>query len=82
VLLNGLLWHSRKKVSGGLVVVNYYIKDIYGDPGDHADPWLSPLAHIIMTAHNDIIKHPVVTKVIDMKLRTSESKKKKPSPLT
>jgi hemoglobin-like flavoprotein len=84
VLLNGLVWHSRKKVAGGLVVVNYYIKDIYGDPGDHADPWLSPLAHIIMTAHNDIIKHPVVTKVIDMKLRNSESKKKniKRSPLT
>eukprot|EP00802_Teleaulax_amphioxeia_P004181 Tamp_04185.p1 GENE.Tamp_04185~~Tamp_04185.p1 ORF type:complete len:777 (+),score=205.16 Tamp_04185:586-2916(+) len=67
VLLDGLMWHSRKKVEGGMVVVNYYIKDIYGDPDDYGDPWRSPLAHLIFLADNDTIKHPVVTKVIDMK---------------
>ena len=59
ILLDGLLWHSREKLAGRLVRVNYYIKDLYGDPDDHPDPWNSPLAHLVTFADNETFKHPV-----------------------
>jgi len=69
-LMDGLLWHSKEKLPGRMVRVNYYIKDLYGDPDDHVDPWNSPLAHLVTMADNDTFKHPVVTKVLDLKWKT------------
>jgi hemoglobin-like flavoprotein len=70
ILMDGLLWHSKEKLPGRLVRVNYYIKDIYGDPDEHEDPWNSPLAHLVAVADNDTFKHPAVRKVLDLKWRT------------
>jgi len=69
-LMDGLLWHSKEKLPGRLVRVNYYVRDIYGDPDDHVDPWNSPLAHLVAVSDNDTFKHPAVRKVLDLKWRT------------
>uniref|UniRef100_A0A7S4PAX6 Globin family profile domain-containing protein n=3 Tax=Guillardia theta TaxID=55529 RepID=A0A7S4PAX6_GUITH len=66
-LLDGLLWHSKEKLPGRMVRVNYYIRDIYGDPDLQKDPWSSPLAHLINFGGNDVFKHPVVHKTLDLK---------------
>jgi hypothetical protein len=66
-LLDGLLWHSNDKLPGRMVRVNYYVRDIYGDPVDFWDPWHSPLAHFTAFADNDTYMHPAIAKVIQLK---------------
>jgi hypothetical protein len=57
VLLDGLMWHSKHKLPGGQVRVNYYIKDIYGVPTEYIDPWRSPLAHLIRLKFSKIVSN-------------------------
>jgi len=66
-VLDGLMWHSKEKVQGRMVHVNYYIADLYGDPDLAGDVWESPLAVLVRDTDNETFKHPVVRKVLQLK---------------
>eukprot|EP00960_Hanusia_phi_P058682 763951-Hanusia_phi.AAC.1 len=96
VLLDGLMWHSKEKLPGRMVRrelcvharmtvdkvrVNYYIRELYGDPDSYRDPWDSPLACYVnlgtrwqlwlatekKSDDNQSFKHPVVRKALELK---------------
>eukprot|EP00960_Hanusia_phi_P027927 747112-Hanusia_phi.AAC.3 len=69
VLLDGLLWHSKQKYAGRKVKVNYYIRDLYGDPDHSRDPWLSPLAWLVELGDQECFQHPAVRKTFELKWR-------------
>mmetsp|Transcript_2496 Transcript_2496/g.5982 ORF Transcript_2496/g.5982 Transcript_2496/m.5982 type:complete len:1471 (-) Transcript_2496:34-4446(-) len=67
VLFDGLLWHSKEKLQGRKIRVNYYIRDLYGDPDLEKDPWNSPLAWLVNLDDNESFKHPAVRKTLQLK---------------
>ncbi len=57
-LLDGLLWHS-KDVEDGLIRVNYYIREMYGDPLKEPNVWKSALATFVSMGTPQMFQHPV-----------------------
>lgn len=62
----GLLWHSHS-VNNGFVSVNYYIKEMYGDPSLIQNVWKSPLAQLTLYGTPDMFNHPVMNKLLQIK---------------
>jgi len=67
ILLDGLLWHSKEKLPGRQVRVNYYIRDVYGEPQKDIDSWVTPLGRFIVLGDNQIFLHPVVKRTLQLK---------------
>ena len=70
-LLDGHLWCSRF-VENGTRRVNYYIQELYGDPGlsDYGIVHNTPLAilvHRLPMSELDVFTHPVVRYLVDLK---------------
>jgi len=68
-LFDGMLWHSGTVEEGGRVRVNYYIRELYGDPEVYTDAWDAPLAVLAVNGPSSIFVHPLVRKVLDIKWR-------------
>ena len=54
------MWHS-KDVENGSLRVNYYIKEMFGDPNNEPNVWKSPLAILVATGKPEIFEHPVAS---------------------
>lgn len=65
-VLDGLLWHSQIVVDGA-VRVNYYIKELYGDPDEFQDPWKTPLAILCTKGSPEFFYHPAMKKCLELK---------------
>lgn len=65
-LLDGHLWHSSS-VEEGMVRVNYFIANLYGDPDKYNEVWESPLATLVLEGEPDIFTHPMVKKLLELK---------------
>jgi len=65
-LLDGLMWHSQTVLNGRLRV-NYFIKDLYGNPEDIHDPWQTALAIFCLKGLPDMFMHPCLEKLLAMK---------------
>ena len=46
------------------VRVNYYIRELYGDPESFHDAWESPFAVLALKGPTELFDHPVIEKVI------------------
>jgi hypothetical protein len=57
-VFDGLLWHS-KDVEDGMVRVNYYIREMYGDPAQEPNVWKHPLAVLVGNGTTEMFEHPV-----------------------
>ncbi|KAJ1487502.1 hypothetical protein T484DRAFT_1889118 [Baffinella frigidus] len=66
-VLDGCMWHSKEKVEGRLVRVNYYISELFGDPSESPDVWTSPLAILVASGDSTPFKHPAVRMVLELK---------------
>lgn len=68
VVFDGLMWHSRN-IEDGKRRVNYYMRDIYGDPNMErfADPYKTPLAELTRLHNSAVFVHPFVLFVLDLK---------------
>ena len=68
VLMDGLMWRSRMAVQG-FRRVNYFIRDIFGDPTmeRYHDPYHTPLAELTRLHDPDLFTHPVVQFLVDVK---------------
>jgi len=64
-VFDGLMWHSHT-ILDGQFRVNFYIKELYGDP-DEVDPWDAPLSTLTLEGLPPMFTHPVVEKVIEVK---------------
>jgi hypothetical protein len=53
------VWHS-KDVENNSLRVNYYIKEIFGDPSTESNVWKMPLAILVATGQPKIFEHPVL----------------------
>eukprot|EP00281_Chroomonas_sp_CCMP1168_P017796 CAMPEP_0206218674 /NCGR_PEP_ID=MMETSP0047_2-20121206/3921_1 /ASSEMBLY_ACC=CAM_ASM_000192 /TAXON_ID=195065 /ORGANISM="Chroomonas mesostigmatica_cf, Strain CCMP1168" /LENGTH=1169 /DNA_ID=CAMNT_0053641185 /DNA_START=104 /DNA_END=3613 /DNA_ORIENTATION=+ len=67
--LDGHIWHSQY-VHKGKVRVNYYIKDLYGDPDKVLNPWDSPMANLVQLCPPSQFRHPVIEQVLQIKWQT------------
>jgi len=65
-LFNGLMWHSDQ-VNQGKLRVNYYIKELYGDPEKDPNAWLSALATLSLHGPPTLFDHPVCVKLLQCK---------------
>jgi len=65
-LFNGLLWHARL-VTGGKVRVNFYLKEMYGDPDEVLDPWKGPLGVLVLEGTPETFVHPVIQRLLALK---------------
>lgn len=45
------------------VRVNYYIRELYGNPGDFHDAWETPFGVMAKKAQTKLFVHPAVEKV-------------------
>ncbi len=48
---------------GRQVRVNYYVRELYGDPDAFHDAWAAPFGVLAMKAPTTLFVHPVVEKV-------------------
>ena len=67
-LFDGMLWHSAL-VEDDSVRVNYYLRELYGDPEVFPDPWDTPFGVLALQGPTTVFVHPLVTKVLDIKWR-------------
>ncbi len=49
---------------GGQVRVNYYVRELFGDPDVYHDAWAAPFGVLAMKAPTSLFVHPVVEKVL------------------
>ena len=68
-LFDGMLWHSAVVEDGDKVRVNYYLRELYGDPDVFPDAWGTPFGVLALQGPTSIFIHPLVTKVLDIKWR-------------
>merc|ERR1712096_151368 len=57
---DGLVWESMK-VEEGRKRVNYFVRDIYGDPEGYPDPYKTPITDLIKFADEVVFSHPLIT---------------------
>ena len=62
-VFDGMLWHSATVEANDLVRVNYYIRELLGDPDSYPDAWDTPLGVLALRGPTSIFEHPLVTKV-------------------
>mmetsp|Transcript_34261 Transcript_34261/g.84253 ORF Transcript_34261/g.84253 Transcript_34261/m.84253 type:complete len:954 (+) Transcript_34261:1476-4337(+) len=65
-LFDGMLWHARI-VWEGAVRVNYYLREMYGDPREVEDPWEGPMGVMVTFGEPENFLHPVVEKLLELK---------------
>jgi hemoglobin-like flavoprotein len=65
-LFSGLMWHS-KDVENGSLRVNYYIRDLYGDPNKETNVWKQALAVMVTEGSPDMFRHPLSQKLLEVK---------------
>mmetsp|Transcript_34262 Transcript_34262/g.84266 ORF Transcript_34262/g.84266 Transcript_34262/m.84266 type:complete len:959 (+) Transcript_34262:1476-4352(+) len=65
-LFDGLLWHARI-VTNGKVRVNYYLREMYGDPREIDDPWEGPMGVMVLHGQPENFMHPAVEKLLTLK---------------
>jgi hemoglobin-like flavoprotein len=68
VLCDGLVWESMK-VEDGRKRVNYFLRDIYGDPENYANAYSVPMVDTIKFADEVIFAHPLVTYLLTLQWR-------------
>ena len=68
-LFDGMLWHSALVEEGDKVRVNYYLRELYGDPDVFPDTWGTPFGVLALQGPTSIFVHPLVIKVLDIKWR-------------
>jgi len=56
-------------VTDGRIKVNYYIKELYGDPSKEPNAWGSALGTIALLAPPEVFEHPVCQKLLQTKWR-------------
>eukprot|EP00397_Hematodinium_sp_SG-2012_P002889 GEMP01002897.1.p1 GENE.GEMP01002897.1~~GEMP01002897.1.p1 ORF type:complete len:1183 (+),score=249.82 GEMP01002897.1:779-4327(+) len=68
VLFDGLMWRSRI-TDNGFRRVNYFIRDVYGDPTNqrYLDPYHTPLAELGRLHYAELFVHPLSQFIIDVK---------------
>jgi len=65
-LFNGLIWHANI-VQNGKLRVNYYIKELYGNPETEPNAWESALAVLSIHGPPEIFEHPVCIRLLQTK---------------
>jgi len=65
-LLDGLIWHSAS-AKEGKVRVNYYVRELYGNPDMFHDASTTPFAILALQGPAELFVHPVVEKVLHLK---------------
>eukprot|EP00397_Hematodinium_sp_SG-2012_P002998 GEMP01003006.1.p1 GENE.GEMP01003006.1~~GEMP01003006.1.p1 ORF type:complete len:1130 (+),score=154.99 GEMP01003006.1:81-3470(+) len=67
-VFDGLMWHSRNIVDGQRRV-NYYIRDVYGNPNvsEYEDSFATPLAHLTRLRNSEVFTHPFVLFLLVLK---------------
>merc|ERR1719402_1001470 len=67
-VFDGLMWHSRNIIDGHRRV-NYYIKDVYGNPEveTYQDSFATPMADLTRLHRSDVFTHPFVLFLLDLK---------------
>jgi hemoglobin-like flavoprotein len=65
-LFSGLMWHS-KEVENGSLRVNYYIRELYGDPNKETNVWKQALAVMVTEGSPDMFRHPLSQKLLEVK---------------
>eukprot|EP00291_Cryptomonas_curvata_P022400 CAMPEP_0172170956 /NCGR_PEP_ID=MMETSP1050-20130122/11618_1 /TAXON_ID=233186 /ORGANISM="Cryptomonas curvata, Strain CCAP979/52" /LENGTH=924 /DNA_ID=CAMNT_0012842321 /DNA_START=324 /DNA_END=3094 /DNA_ORIENTATION=+ len=68
-LFDGMLWHSATVEDGDQVRVNYYLRELLGDPAVYADAWDTPFGVLALHGPTGVFEHPLVTKALDLKWR-------------
>jgi len=68
VVFDGLMWHSRN-IEDGKRRVNYYVRDIYGDPHKSwfEDVFDIPLADLVRLNNSDLFTHSLALFVMNLK---------------
>ena len=64
-LCDGLVWESMK-VEEGRKRVNYFVKDLFGDPENYPDVYSTPVTDLIKFADEVIFSHPLVTYLLTL----------------
>jgi hypothetical protein len=64
-LCDGLVWESMK-VDDGRKRVNYFLRDVYGEPAIYDDVYTSPITDVIKFADESIFSHPLITYVVTL----------------
>ena len=52
-----------KKINNMQVRVNYYVRELYGDPGTYKDAWEGPLGVLALQGPATLFLHPLLEKV-------------------
>lgn len=67
LLFDGLMWESQK-IRGRKKRVNYYLKQLYGDPSDprFEDSHNTALSSLVRLANNEIFRHPLVLTLMEI----------------
>jgi len=68
-LFDGMMWHSAVVEEGDKVRVNYYLRELYGDPEVFPDTWGTPFGVLALKGPTSVFVHPLVSKVLDIKWR-------------
>jgi len=68
VVFDGLMWHSRN-IEDGKRRVNYYIRDLYGDPTKKwfEDVFDIPLADLVRLNNSDLFTHALTLFIMNLK---------------
>ncbi len=74
--------HLGSRARGRQVRVNYYVRELYGDPDEFHDAWAAPFGVLAMKAPTALFVHPVVEKVPDAARRVMLSFTFRPAPAT
>merc|ERR1719353_2253154 len=66
-LFDGLTWECSK-VNNGRRKVNYYLKDLYGDPNRkvYENPYNTPLATLVNARDDRPFAHPLASQLIEL----------------
>lgn len=62
-----MLWHSASVEADDRLRVNYYLRELLGDPDSYPDPWGTPLGVLALHGPTSAFQHPIVTKSLDIK---------------
>ncbi|CEM39170.1 unnamed protein product [Vitrella brassicaformis CCMP3155] len=66
--LDGHVWRSDQ-VFKGLRKVNYYVRELWGDPCESSSAWDQPLGRLVRLGHAELFLHPVVPYIVNKKWR-------------
>jgi hypothetical protein len=58
-----MMWYSGTVEEDDVVRVNYYLRELYGDPESFPDAWAAPFGVLALKGPSSIFVHPLVRKV-------------------